>query len=191
MMPFKTRETLVTDPSIWAGANYVDLADPNPAEFRLEDIARALAHVPRFSGLTAIPYSVARHSLFCLRLAKMDGVTDAAVLRAVLMHDAPEAYLGDITRPLKALLPDYRRIEERLSAVLFHRFDVALPLFKARVAKFDNLALATEKAALFPDAPDWPGLPDPMGAHMIGMGGRPDTFAHAFIVAARNLGVPE
>lgn len=66
---FNTRKTTVEDPSIWAGENYVNLLDPNPAEFRLADIARALSRIPRFGGLTDRFYSVAEHLLLCDRLA--------------------------------------------------------------------------------------------------------------------------
>ena len=190
MMPaFKARPTTVDDPSIWTGANYVDLLDPNPAEFRLVDVARGLSHLARFNGLTPRFYSVAEHSLLCLRIAELDGVDEPSVLRAVLMHDAAEAYLGDVTRPLKALLPDFRRIEERMEAALWHRFDVALPTFKYRVKRYDDMALGTEKAALAHGSGRWAGVPPayPVPVPRLTC----EAAAAAFLAAARSLGIPE
>lgn len=190
---FNTRETTVSDPSIWAGANYVNLLDPNPAEFRLEDVARGLSCVARFNGLTDRFYSVAEHCLLCVRIALLSNSARGGGLRAVLMHDAAEAYLGDVTRPLKALMPDYRQIEARMEAAIFHRFNVSMPEHKAAVRYVDNLALATEKAALFSVQPGgvWPGLPAPAPAHFIDPPLPPSVVAARFLDMARDLGVPE
>ena len=179
--------TVATDPAIWAGSCYVNLTDPNPAEFRLEDIARGLSHAARFAGLTAEPYTVAEHALSCLMIARRRGWSDPGILRAVLFHDAAEAYLGDIPSPLKALLPDYRRIEARFEAALFARFGVGLPLYRHRVQVIDTAALAAEKRAFFPDAGPWwcDGLDD----------GEPplrlprDLARHLFLEACADLGV--
>ncbi|RWR09725.1 hypothetical protein [Paenirhodobacter populi] len=169
----------------------MNLLDPNPAEFRLVDIARALSRVPRFGGLTDRFYSVAEHCLFCDRLAILSNMGDAETRRAVLMHDAAEAYLGDVTRPLKALLPDYRQIEARMEAAIFHRFNVALPKLKEAVRYVDNLALATEKAALFSAQPSgtWPGLPSPAPVHFMEPETPPDEVEWRFLHRAAGLGL--
>lgn len=188
---FNTRKTTVNDPSIWAGANYVNLLDPNPEEFRLVDIARALSRVPRFGGLTDRFYSVAEHLLLCDRIAILSNMGDDDTRRAVLMHDAAEAYLGDVTRPLKALLPDYRAIEARMEAAIFHRFNVALPKLKEAVRYIDNLALATEKAALFSDQPSgtWPGLPSPAPLFLMESAAPADRIVSRFLNRLSRLGV--
>lgn len=74
--------------------------DPN-----IEDIAHALANICRWTGHTSRFYSVAEH---CIRAA---AIAPPECKLHVLMHDATEAYLGDVATPLKQLLPDYQAIE--------------------------------------------------------------------------------
>jgi hypothetical protein len=77
------------------------LADPHPEQVDINDIAHALSLVNRWGGHTRMPYSVAAHSVMVADLvAKI--APDLAL--AALLHDAPEAYLGDVCRPLKRRL---------------------------------------------------------------------------------------
>lgn len=156
--------TTVHDPAIWVGTNYMNLAHPNPAEIHLEDIARALSRVARFNGHTDHFYSVAEHSVNCVeafaRWCSGDIFKDAHlrdIARDILLHDASEAYLGDVTSPLKALLQDYRRLEARMEAAIAARFNLSgtAPEWVKRV---DMEMLALEKRKLMPAATEWPLL---------------------------------
>jgi len=71
----------------------------------IEDIAHALANICRWTGHTSRFYSVAEH---CIRAA---AIAPPECKLHVLMHDAAEAYLGDVATPLKNLLPEYKTIE--------------------------------------------------------------------------------
>src|SRR5258707_6177159 len=96
---------------------WFDFVAPHSSPFTIEHIAVGLAHICRYSGQCNGFYSVAEHSLL---------VSDTAVgfeLEA-LMHDAAEAFLGDITRPLKQMLPDYKRIEGEVERAIFSRFGI-------------------------------------------------------------------
>lgn len=134
---------------------HFDFINPHPNEFNIRDIAHALSNVCRFAGHTREFYSVAQHSVMvariCVRRAAVDDIIDHG--RAGLMHDAAEAYLGDITRPLKQLLPDYKVIERRVEAALFTRFGVPYPLPKI-VKHADLVMLATERRDLMPPNDD-------------------------------------
>jgi len=124
-------------------------ADPRPEDFDIEDIAWALAHIPRFTGHTRKPSNVAQH---CLFVAKMS--PDEVFLEA-LMHDAAEAYLGDVSRPLKSLLPDYQALEARVEAVLAERFELVYP-WPATVKHWDSVSIPIERQLLMgPSRHDW------------------------------------
>lgn len=83
----------------------------------IESIAAALSHINRFNGHVGA-YSVAQHSvLVALQLPR-------ELRLSGLLHDASEAYLGDITSPLKSLLPEYRAIEDMYHDVIDQAFGV-------------------------------------------------------------------
>jgi hypothetical protein len=95
--------------------------DARETEIQLEDIAHALSHLCRFTGHTRGFYSVAQHSVLVSRLCPV------AVALQALLHDASEAYLGDVSRPIKhsGLFDAYRATEARLQALIYRRFGVA------------------------------------------------------------------
>jgi len=76
----------------------VHLLNPSPDEIAIEDIAHALSHACRFAGHVPSYYSVAQHSVLVSELL------DERTALWGLLHDASEAYLHDLTRPLKRAL---------------------------------------------------------------------------------------
>lgn len=127
---------------------YFDLMDPAGSDFTIEDIAHALSQICRFTGHTSVFYSVAEHSVHCSFLTRPED------RYAALMHDAAEAFIGDVSRPLKRMLPDYKAFEESISAAIFERFGVPNPLPKS-VEVADLLMLKAEKARFFRNHDDW------------------------------------
>lgn len=150
----------------------VDLLAPEPAGIRLTDIALALSRIPRFGGHTSRVWSVADHSLLVLQL--MGEVAPSTVRLAALLHDAHEAYAGDIISPvhvgLGALEGDafaaVIEMKDRLDGAIETAF--ALPcgaLLDSAIKAADRLALAIEVHALMEKpvgAWSLPALPDPM-----------------------------
>lgn len=126
-------------------------ADPKPESIDPGDIARGLARTGRFAGQTHRFYSVAEHSVHCATVARCAGYSVAAQLEC-LLHDAAEAYLGDIVRPAKHLLPDYQRLELGLQDAVRRRFDL-VSYRPASVDSIDEAMLHLEAAHLLPANP--------------------------------------
>jgi hypothetical protein len=124
--------------------------DPRPEEILAEDVAHALANLCRYTGHVRSYYSVAEHSCY---------VSDHAPARDRLwglLHDASEAYLGDLARPTKtahaAFAHAYRLAEARLMAAVCERF--GLPSEEpSSVARLDDRVLETEVLQLMPPIP--------------------------------------
>jgi 5'-deoxynucleotidase YfbR-like HD superfamily hydrolase len=120
-----------------------NLLHPDPDLIEIEDIAHALAHLCRFTGHTSKFYSVAEHSL---RTSLCPCITPDLELEA-LLHDAAEAYVGDVSSPLKSLLPEYKAIENNIEQAIRLRF--GLPAQQSPIVKnADLVMLATEKRDL-------------------------------------------
>jgi len=129
-----------------------DLLMPKASQVSTLDIAHALASICRFNGHTSRHYSVAQHSLLVASIVPPEHQL------AALLHDATEAYVGDMVRPLKALLPEYSAIENGIWLAICERFNLN-PELPGCVHEADMIALATERRALMPEHADsWPCL---------------------------------
>lgn len=118
---------------------YIDVFDPDPDTITIEDIAHSLSHQCRYGGHLPVFYSVANHSLWCSTFVGNNKENQLAAL----MHDASEAYLLDIPRPIKYQLDNYRDIEHNLMLVIAEKFGFEYPLNK-EVKEIDELALQVE-----------------------------------------------
>lgn len=105
----------------------IDVLNPDPDLICIEDIAHSLSYMLRFCGHTNEFYSVARHSIHCLERVEEVGENKSLQL-AALLHDASEAYMMDIPSPLKQCLPEYKKIENNLMAVIAQKFGFDYPL---------------------------------------------------------------
>lgn len=118
----------------------------------LPDIAHSLAFQCRFGGHTRKFYSVAQHCILVSDLVREDSVE---LKLAGLLHDATEAYLVDLPRPVKNQMPIYKEVEDKLAALISKRFGLAPQLF-IDVKKYDEEALSIEARSLMaPMHPDW------------------------------------
>lgn len=95
--------------------------EPMMEDIKAEDIAHALSLMTRANGHFSEFYSVAQHSINCKKEAEARGYSKR-VAAACLLHDASEAYLSDITRPVKKNLEDYHIIENRLQNLVYKKF---------------------------------------------------------------------
>lgn len=119
--------------------------DPRPDEVDIYDIAHSLAMQCRYNGHVKRFYSVAEHCVLMSRVIEPEYALWA------LLHDATEAYVGDMVRPLKLNMPEYRAAEDRVEAAIAAKFNLG-PMPK-RVKEIDTAILLNERDALLSDPP--------------------------------------
>ena len=127
---------------------------PRPEDIDIEDIYHALSLTCRFAGHCHEFYSVAQHSVLVAQHVPHDDFMWA------MLHDASEAYLADVARPVKKSpeMEGYRLIESRLMRCIAERFDLPWPM-PCSVKVADLRALATERRDLMPrSSQKWPCL---------------------------------
>lgn len=131
--------------------------DPQPEDVNIEDIAHALSLLCRFGGHCKEFYSVAEHSVRCWRVLPALGC---------LLHDATEAYIGDLIRPIKPFVSQYKQIEQELATAIEAKFGIPAGYTSGdEVKHVDSLLLSTEHRDLIVDGLIWtadsiPPLPD-------------------------------
>lgn len=134
----------------YTGRQFYPLA-PDPEQIDIMDIAHALSMLCRYNGHCQRFYSVAEHSVYCSRAATPEYALE------LLLHDASEAYISDLTRPVKQQIPEYRAIEKRLDAAIRAKFGLPTePTVECK--RIDDAMLLTERTAMaFRLAWDIPG----------------------------------
>jgi len=120
--------------------------DPRVEDIDPLDIAHALSLLCRYGGHVQRFYSVAEH---CVLMSEVVAPVNALW---ALLHDATEAYLGDMIRPLKHAMPDYRAVEDQLTQVICNRFGLGWDC-PADVKLADNRILRDERDALMAEPP--------------------------------------
>lgn len=113
--------------------------DPRPDEIDIVDIAHALSMMCRYGGHCIRFYSVAEHCVLMARAVSPENALWA------LLHDASEAYVVDVPRPLKASLPNYKNLEGYVMNAVCVRFGIS-HLMPAEVKSADNRILLDESA---------------------------------------------
>lgn len=125
-----------------------------PEQFSIKAIAHGLAKECRFAGMIKGFYSVAQHCVLMRDYAAAHNLFPLEQLIYVLLHDAAEAYIGDIATPIKATLPDFNRLEKKIMQNLMSHFGLAFPLPHG-VKELDARIVVDEASQLFDDKPEW------------------------------------
>jgi uncharacterized protein len=159
---------------------WVNPFDPDPEQLDAGDIARALANQCRFGGHSRVFYSVAQHSVIVSELVEQRG-GDAEDVFAALMHDASEAYLGDMPHPIKHRSPlgaAFKAAEDHLEAALRERFRIKADV--PEIKRADRALLATERRAFSAEDWHWPELEgvEPLELELTALA--PEAAARAF-----------
>ena len=130
----------------YTGQQFYPLA-PRAEDVDLLDIAHALGMLCRYNGHTQRFYSVAEH---CVLMSQ--AVAPEHALWA-LLHDATEAYVGDMIRPLKLNMPDYRKAEDLVMAAIAEKFGLDGVVMPPEVKDVDTRILLAERNALLAESP--------------------------------------
>jgi hypothetical protein len=143
--------------------------NPKPEDVCIEDIAHALAMKCRFGGHSQRFYSVAEHSVHVALAVRPE------LRLAALLHDAAEAYLADIPRPVKPLIAEWSSIEAAVDTAIAAKFGIPrLHLIDPEIKKADTALLLTEGRALMGTTEGWGIDAAPLDATIHGW---PPTYA--------------
>lgn len=139
----------------YAGKHFY-LLDPRVEDIDKLDIAHALSNYARFTGHTKYFYSVGTHSILCAEQARKDGMS-AKIQLYLLLHDATEAYIGDMARPLKEFFPTFCLIEDEIHKIIFEHFGLPQPTEDEwkTIKHYDNFLLANEIGQLMINQEDF------------------------------------
>jgi len=131
----------------YTGKKFYSL-NPKIEDIDIKDIAHALSLKCRYAGHCNVFYSVAQHSYLTSLLCERDLALSA------LMHDASEAYLPDVARPIKPHLVGFKEIENRILELIFKKYNIVFPI--PEVIKYiDSRLCITEAQQLGFDISEW------------------------------------
>lgn len=168
-----------------AAGHYLDLEAPSVPDVDITSIAAALSKICRFGGHCPKFYSVAEHCVLASRLTATHPLE-------VLLHDAAEAYVGDMVKPLKNLIGEsFINVERRIDQAIVDRFGLRDDaVTHGEIKRCDYLMLKAEKTAFWPlDAEQWVGFKD-LPLVDVGFGFLSPIQAESeFLVAAHQLGI--
>lgn len=173
---------IVSGPTILtADGIYFDYDNPISG-ITLNAVARGLANTCRFAGQCNHFYSVAEHSVWVSRIVPPE------FAEIGLLHDAAEAFICDMPKPLKNILPDYRAIEARVEAAVFGAFGFANPL-PAAIKEADMIMLRTEQQQIMKNKDKWKWAADMPRDDIVLECLSPDEAYAAFMSRAAELGI--
>jgi hypothetical protein len=127
--------------------------DPRAEDMNLTDIAHSLSMQCRFNGHTNRFYSVAQHCVLAVRELYTQNEKlppSNQMMLTMLLHDGPEAWIGDLVRPIKMISPKFRVMEHEIATVLAQKFGLIYP-YPKRVYDIDDRMQVTEMMQLLPD----------------------------------------
>jgi hypothetical protein len=154
------------------------------SDIKLIDIAHHLSMIPRFGGACPTFYSVASHSMYVA-----DAVPRGLAIEG-LLHDAAEAYVGDLIKCIKVHCPDYSTIEARFEAAIRERFNLPAeqdPHVKREIKRADIAALLAERRDIFLDRREYDEIAKAGERGCVAL--HPHDGKVAFLRYAQDLGI--
>ncbi len=130
-----------------------------PVNVCIEDIAHSLSLTCRYSGHCCDFYSVAQHSILVWHMARRRAASGNTLL-AALLHDAAEAYTGDIARPIKRYYKMLTETDKMVEGVVLRALGVKSGADWELIKHLDNVAIRVEAKNLMVNTEDWASLPE-------------------------------
>lgn len=158
----------------------IDFFEPRADQIDIADIARGLSRLPRFAGQTKTFYSVALHSV------NVAGILPEKYKLQGLMHDAAEAYIGDLPTPFKRNIPEFAELEKRIWTAICERFGIALELAPL-VKTADATMLVSERDLLKPAVTDWGAYEENLRVYVQHRSSEPDYGFKLFLEEFQRL----
>jgi len=123
------------------------ILEPRPEDVNIKDIAHALSLICRFGGHSRNHYSVGDHSVMCRIRAIELWPTDWMLQLHILLHDASEAYIGDMVRPMKETMPAFNALEDKTQTAIYIGLGLPKPTDAeyTKIKRVDNELLMAER----------------------------------------------
>lgn len=175
---------------ITKSGKHVDFGNIREEDVVFSDIVTGLSNACRFAGQCGLFYSVAEHSILVSKAVEWR-TGDMELAKSALLHDAQEAYMGDLPTPLKNLCPGFKIIEEKFERVIENRFNLKRGFRDAAIKQADLLLYYVESRYFFGDKVDaWKKAEPAIDALKI----KPECLppsdaATAFALRAEELGI--
>jgi 5'-deoxynucleotidase YfbR-like HD superfamily hydrolase len=125
------------------GGEFFDLLNPEKSDYDIDVVATALSNLCRYTGHVTRFYSVAEHSVLVSKIVPQKYALEG------LLHDASEAFVGDVSSPLKKLLVEYQKIENNIQADVARRFNLQYP-FPEEIHRADKQLYWAERKIIAP-----------------------------------------
>ncbi len=139
-----TKDLLIPPSILTQAGTYFAFSEPEKYTHNIRAIAHSLSHLCRFNGHVNEFYSVAQHSVMVSYLVPPEFAFQG------LMHDTTEAYIGDMSSPLKSMFPEYKALERRIWKTIAKFYGMPEEMDRS-IHEADLIALATEKRDLLVD----------------------------------------
>jgi hypothetical protein len=137
----------------------VSVQNPDPRLIDFGDIVAAITKQCRFNGHCRSFYSVGEHTVRGVKIAKRLYPKDLNAAKSFFIHDFTEAYVGDVIRPVKKHLPEFKIIEAGFHDAICEAFSYK-EFDEGVVHEIDNIMAMWEKRDLLPSEIHWPGMPN-------------------------------
>lgn len=142
---------------MYPSGKFINLHNFTIEDFDIRDVAHALSHICRFQGHCQRFYSVAEHCVRMVDLYKrLTALYEVELAYMLLMHDAAEAYIGDIPRPIKHAIPIFKQYENNILREIGIEYDDTVKIYDNRMLKIEARALVKSGGKL------WPGFEGPL-----------------------------